>query len=204
MGGKLKIFKYAGAGLLFLSLLPLFSCARPTGIGIGGRYLDGKMELIRRSDGDLNKAVDLLESVVMEDPLYKDSLMLLARAYYKKGRYGGAMQVAQRSLSINPKDEIAWIILGLIQLRLGDNDNGLESLKGGLTLLSQVSKPGYRDVEAWDPKGSVRNALSRTVFITLKGVSYRDDIIRSAEQLLATIDHEEWMGAADQALDRRT
>lgn len=200
----LIIFKYAGAGLLALSLLLSFSCAHPTGIGIGGRYLDGKMELIRRSNGDLTKAVDLLESVVMEDPLYKDSLTLLARAYYQKGRYRDAMQVAQRSLSINSKDEIAWITQGLIQLRLGDNDNGLESLKGGLTLLSQVSKSGYRDIEAWDPKRSVRNALSRTVFVTLKGVYHKDDIIGSAEQLLVIIDNEEWMGAADQALDRRS
>ena len=197
-------FKHIGVTLLMLGLAPILACVRPAGIGIGGRYLDGKMELIRRSGSNLNKAVDLLESVAMEEPLYEDSLTLLSRAYYRKGRYHDAIQVAQRSLAINRKDEIAWIILGLTQLHTGDHEKGMEALKGGLTLLSQVSKPGYRDIEAWDRKGSVRNALSRAAFITLKGISEKEAIIRNAEQLLTAIDDEEWLAKAEESLDRRT
>lgn len=181
----------------------LLGCARPSGVGVAGRYIDGKAELIKNGAGDTTKAVNLLESVAKDDPFYKDSLTLLVWAYYRSGRYRDALQMAQRSLAVNAKDEIAWIAFGLTQLRLGDDDAGLESLKGGITLLSKASKPGYRGIDFWDRQGSVRRALSRTAFFVMKGVGEKDTIIRSAEHLLSTIDQEEWTGRIEQEEERR-
>lgn len=155
--------------LLAISCLSFLACRRPPGFGLGGRYLDGKAELTKPRGGDINKAISLLESVALEGPLYKDSLTLLGWAYYKKARYRDAFQILKRALAANPKDEIAWIILGLTQLQLGDNENGLESLKGGLTLLSRASKDGYRGIKSWDRGGVVRSALRKAVFFSYEG-----------------------------------
>ena len=186
-----------------VSCFALLGCARPSGLGVAGRYIDGKDELIKNRGSDLTKAIALLESVAREDPLYKDSLTLLMRAYYERGRYDDALQMAQRSLAVNSKDEITWIALGLTQLRLGYDDAGLKSLKAGITLLSKASKPGYRGISFWDRQGLVRRAVSRTALITMKGVSEKDDIIRSAEHLLSTVDQEEWTGRIEQEEEQR-
>jgi len=184
-----------------ISFFPVLGC-RPQGIGIGGRYLDGKLHLVTR--GDVNEAIAKLESVVRQDPLYKDSLTLLGRAYYKSRSYRDALQILKRSLVVNPNDEIAWITLGMTQLRLGDDRNGLESFKGGLTLLSKVSKDGYRDLEFWDIKGSVRRALRKAIFFSSKGLKEKRKIIRIGEILLSRIDDEEWRGKGEENIEEQT
>lgn len=173
------------------------SCWRPAGIGVGGRYLDAKLEVVKPRGGDLNKAVSNLEDVVVRDPFYRDSLTLLGRAYYKQGRYRDALQVLKRSLAVNREDEIAWIALGLTQLRLGDGANGLESLKGGLTLLSKASRDGYKGIQFWDRNGHVRVALRRAVLAVAKGLEDGEGVIRSGEVLLARVDDEEWFGSVE-------
>lgn len=189
--------------LLAISCLSFLACGRPPGFGLGGRYLDGKDELTKPRGGDINKAISLLETVALEDPLYKDSLTLLGRAYYKKARYRDTFQILKRALAANPKDEIAWITLGLTQLQLGDNENGLESLKGGLTLLSHASKDGYRGIKSWDKKGLVRSALRKAVFLAMKGLEEKLNIIRTGEQLLSMIDREEGVGKIEQEEEAR-
>lgn len=189
--------------LLFLGVLWSMGCARPSGVGLGGRYLDAKSELTKRRGGDLDKAVSLLEGIAVQDPLYKNNLTLLVRAYYKKGRYPDALQMARRALAINPQDEITWITLGLAQLRTRDEANGLESLKGGLSLLSKVSKDGYRGIEFWDRRRVVRNSISKTAFLVMKGIEEKENIIRSGDHLLIAIDDEEYIGRGEQQEERR-
>jgi len=111
---------YASGYLLIsiFSLLLAVSCWRPQGFGIGGRYLDARLE-ISNPRGNLEEAIAKLEYVVRRDPSYKDSLTLLGRAYYKRARYQDAYQVLRRALTANRQDEIAWITLGLTQLRSG-------------------------------------------------------------------------------------
>lgn len=179
---------------LFLTLLVFLpACARPPGIGIGGRYLDAKSEITRRG-GNVQVAIQKLEDVVQKDPFYRDSLTLLGRAYYLDGRYGAAFQILKRALVVNQKDEIAWIALGLAQLRLGDDQQGLESLKGGITLLNQALKDGYKGIEFWDRNGLVRTALRRTVLLVTKGLEAKAEIIQSGETLLSRVDDEERYG----------
>ena len=175
------------------------SCGRPAGIGIGGRYLDGKLE-VGRPRGNINKAISRLEYVVSLNPLYRDSLTVLGRAYYKGRRYRDAFQILKRALVVNQRDEIAWITLGLTQLRLGDDERGLESIKGGLTLVAKVSKDGYKGLETWDLNGVVRRALRKAIFFASKGLEEKRKIIRGGEILLARIDDEERLVISEEFL----
>ncbi|MFQ5849005.1 MAG: tetratricopeptide repeat protein [Candidatus Binatia bacterium] len=182
---------------LLFTILFVVACGRPSGFGIGGRYLDAKSEIVKRR-GNINRAITKLEYVVRRDPFYEDSLTLLGRAYYKRGRYQDAFEILKRALAVNPEDEIAWIMLGLTQLRLGDDIRGLESFKGGLTLLSKVSKDGYRGLDFWDKNRLVRSALRKAILYVSKGLEEKKRIIQSGEILLARIDDEEWFGKREQ------
>jgi len=171
--------------------------------GIGGRYAEGKAEVTKSRGGNLDRAILSLEAVVRQDPTYEDSLTLLGRAYYKKGRYGDARQILERALVVNKEDEIAWLALGLAQMRLGEDQKGLETVKGALTLLGQAMKDGYRDYPEWDLNRVVRTSLRRSVVQATKGLEEKNDLIRSLEVLLDRIDDEEWRQGRDRVIDER-
>jgi tetratricopeptide (TPR) repeat protein len=194
--------------LFALSLLALLSaCALGSHdiprFGIGGRYQQGKDQFLRGRGGNMDKAIAGLESVVTEDPAYKDSLTLLARAYYNRQRYKDAFLILQRALAVNKEDEIAWLVLGLTQLHLGQDESGMESLKGGITLLARSAKTGYRGYEDWDTKGNVRVALRRIVLLAMKGSDEKQDLIQATERLLARIDDEENFQIVDSRIQER-
>ena len=152
---------------------------------------------------DVGKAIVALESVVRQDPTYRDSLTLLGWAYYRKGRYQDAFQILQRALAINKEDEIAWLVLGLAQLRLGADQDGMNSVKGGITLLGIVSTDGYRGYEQWDRAGVVRSAIRRSVMaIRRRGLDDKKRVIRSVEIALQRVAEEEWeqVGETSQTL----
>jgi tetratricopeptide (TPR) repeat protein len=159
--------------------------------GIGGRYEEGRDQFLRGRSGSMDKAVEALESVVSQDPTYKNSLMYLGRAYYKKGRYQDAFAVLQRALAVDKDDEQAWLALGLTQLRLGQTEKGIESLKGGVTLANKVMVDGYHNYIYWDTRGIIRASLRRSAFLLTKGVEEKDNIIQSTDRLLILIDDEE-------------
>ena len=159
--------------------------------GVAGRYTEGREQFTRGRGGDMDKAVAALEAVVKEDPTYKDSLTLLGRAYYRKARYQDASQILQRALVVNKDDEIAWVTLGMAQLQLGDDQRGIETLKGGITLVSKVAVLGYRNYPEWDVKGGVRAAIRRSAFEITKGVEAKQEILRSCDTLLSRMDDEE-------------
>lgn len=139
----------------------------------------------------MDRAVAALEYVVSQDPTYKQSLTYLGRAYYRKGRYQDAFAVLQRALAVDKEDELAWLALGLTQLRLNQNEKGIESLKGGLTLANKVWVDGYHNYRFWDSRGVVRASLRRSAFLLTKGVEEKDNIIQNTDRLLALVDEEE-------------
>ena len=191
--------------LLAFSFHSMSGCSRPDWyVGVGGKYNEAKLELVRRTGGNVDKAIVNLESIVQQDPTYRDSLTLLGRGYYKKGRYFDAHMILQRALAVNKDDEIAWVVFGLTQLRLGDNQKGLESLKGGLTLLSRAMKDGYRGFEAWDLSGRVRSSLQRSALLVIKGLDDRENLISTTDVLLARIDEEEWLQSRERSIERVT
>jgi tetratricopeptide (TPR) repeat protein len=180
---------------LMLILSMILGCSRPDlFIGTGGRYNAGREEVSKQRGANIDKAIVNLEAVAREDPTYKDTLTLLGRAYYRRERYNDAKLILQRALVVNQKDEIAWLILGVTQLRLGENDAGLQSIRGGLTLLSKANQEGYRGYEVWDRGGTVKIAVRRAVIDAQKGLDAgnKDALIRSIETTLASIDREEF------------
>lgn len=204
--GTLSNHRHLAISYLLLAISVSFASACSFAIprfGIGGRYNEGRDEVTRRRGGNVDKAIVALESVVKEDPTYRDSLTLLARAYYKKDRYQDAYLILQRALALNKEDEIAWIVLGLTQLRLGDDQNGLDSIKGGLTLLSREMRDGYRGFPQWDRRGVVGSSLRRSVFLATKGLEEKENLIKATENLLAEIDDEERFQRGDVSLQER-
>jgi tetratricopeptide (TPR) repeat protein len=182
------------SGLVSVVLLAIFSFACSHAIprfGVGGRYEEGREQFLRGRAGDMDTAVAALEYVVSQDPTYKFSLMYLGRAYYRKGRYQDAFAVLQRALAVNDDDEQAWLALGLTQLRLGQNDKGIESLKGGVTLANKVMVDGYHNYIYWDTRGLIRASLRRSAFLLTKGIDEKNNIIQNTDRLLALIDDEE-------------
>jgi hypothetical protein len=189
-----------------VSLLMISGCiSRPDWfVGTGGKYNEANLELIRGRSADLDKAIGSLHTVVQADPTYKDTLTLLGKAYYRKGRYSDAYSITQRALAVNKDDEIAWLIYGLTQLRVGENTKGFETVKGGLTLLGKAMRDQYRGYPAWDLRGTVRAALNRAVFQALKGLEERENLIQITEQVLTRVDEEEWFQRHDKVIDKAT
>lgn len=159
--------------------------------GVGGRYEEGREQFLRGRGGNMDTAVVSLEYVVSQDPTYKNSLMYLGRAYYRKGRYQDAFALLQRAVAVNQEDEQAWIALGVTQMRLGQVDKGLESLKGGITLASKVMVDGYHNYIYWDTRGTIHAQMRRAAFLITKGPDEKENIIQSTDRLLAMIDDEE-------------
>ena len=158
--------------------------------GVGGHYEEGKEQFLRGRSGNMDVAVTALESVVSQDPTYKDSMTYLGRAYYNKGRYQDAYALLQRAVVINRDDEMAWIAFGLSQLRLGQNDAGIESLKGGITMASKVMVDGYHNLIYFDTRGLIKAQIRRSAFLITKGIEEKNDIIASTDRLLALVDDE--------------
>jgi tetratricopeptide (TPR) repeat protein len=177
--------------LTMIVVLASIGCNHPIPrFGIGGRYEEGRDQFFRGKGGNMDRAVEALEYVVSRDPLYKDSLTYLGRAYYRKGRYQDAFAILQRAVAVNKDDEVAWIALGLTQMRLGQTDKGMESLKGGITLAHKVMVEGYDNHKLWDSRGVVRGALRRSAFLLAKGVEEKENILQANDRLLALVDDE--------------
>ena len=175
-------------------------------LGTGGRYLEGRHQFLRGRGGDMDTAIEALQAVVKDDPTYKDSMTLLGRAYYRKAYYDISRQLFERALLINKEDEVAWLNLGLAQLRLGQEDAGMETLGGAITLVSKVSRggsPGYRGYQYWDSKGVVRTAISRSVVAYKKGLEEKDGLIRAVEIILLRMDDEENFQRIDKSREWR-
>ena len=185
---------------LALVTAALAGCWRPAGIGVAGKYNDAILELGKtRKGGNTRKAIVDLQYVVSRDPTYRDSLTQLGRAYYYAGRYTAAMEVLKRAVAVNKNDEIGWLVVGLTQFRLGEDEKGLASYKGGLTLLAKATRDGYREftAEFWDVNGTVRRALRRNISLAREGISRKSRLIVAGEDLLHRIDRQLYEAEAD-------
>jgi tetratricopeptide (TPR) repeat protein len=179
------------AACLLISVFLSLACnhAIPR-FGIGGRYEEGREQFLRGRSGSMEVAITALESVVSQDPTYKDSLTYLGRAYYRTNQLQPAYAVLQRALIVNKDDEMAWMAFGATQLRLGQNDAGIESLKGGITLASKVMVDGYHDLIYFDTRGLIRAEIRRSAFLLTKGIDEKTNIIATTDRLMALVDDE--------------
>jgi len=192
-----KVKRYVLAVVLILGSLSLSACgvdlfsSSIPRFGIGGKYNEGREQFTRGRGGNMDVAIADLEEVVREDPTYRDSLTLLGRAYYRKERYRDARQILQRAVVVNKEDEIAWLTLGMAELQLGDDEKAIDTLKGGVTLVSKVAVYGYRGYPEWDVRHTVRAAISRAAFEITKGPENKNGILSACNTLLARMDDEE-------------
>jgi tetratricopeptide (TPR) repeat protein len=187
----LRIFLRSAMSLALFALLSGCMSSVPRW-GTGGHYEGGREEFLRGKGGNMDRAITELEAVVRENPTYKDSLTLLGRAYYNKTRYEDAAAILQRAVAINKDDEIAWIVLGAARLRLNQDEQGIEALKGGITLLSKATTvDGYRDYPMWDTRGIIRASIRRTAFVLTKEGSNKQEVLNEVNTLLARIDEED-------------
>jgi tetratricopeptide (TPR) repeat protein len=177
-----------------ISIQFVAGCSRPDWfVGVNGAYNEGKFEVMRRINGNLDKAIGNFEYIAKENPAYRDTLTLLGRAYYKKARYRDSHVILQRAVALNNQDDFAWLQFGAVQLRLGDDERGLESVRGGLTLYTKATATDkYRGYTGWDPAGKVRIASRRAVFVALKGLEQKEDLIKSVEAVLLAVEDEEF------------
>jgi len=152
----------------------------------------------------VRQAVPLLEAIAQKDPTYRDTLTLLGRAYYQQKRYQLAQQILQRALKVSNEDEIAWLLLGLTQLRMNHDQKGLESLKGGLSLLYRATRDGYLGYEAWDTNKLVRSAIRSAIFQVQKGgLENKERLIRAGELILYRIDEEVFFQQGDALIEEQ-
>jgi len=172
-------------------------------VGAAGHYYEAREQFLKGRGGNMDKAIADLDGIVRQDPTYRDSLTLLGRAYYNQGTYETSRQILQRAVRVNKEDEIAWMTLGMAQLRLGEDDKGFETLQGAVTLLSKASKPGYRNYPEWDGKGLVRSYISRSVIELRKGPEAKQSLLRTCEALLARMDDEEYYQRQTAKVQRR-
>ncbi len=165
---------------------------------VNDKYEHAK-SLLRRSERT-NEATAYLESVVRKNPHYLDAQTLLGRGYYRQGRYQAALQSLHSAILVNKEDEIAWLLYGLTQLRLGDDQKGLESMKGGLVgLYKKATKNDYRGYESWDKNKLVQSSIRRLIYQIQKGgLDNKQRLIRSGELILIRIDDE----VSDQSGDK--
>jgi len=210
-GRKVKHLSLFGSGLVLGLVVSLLAsgCSvldfRLPALGKAGKYKTSKKELAKPRGAGASTAVPLLEAIVKDDPFYRDTLTLLGRAYYQQRRFPAALQILQRAVLVNNEDEIAWLLLGLTQLRLGDDQRGLESLKGGLSLLYQkATKYGYLGYESWDLNKLVQSSIRRAIFQLQKGgLENKQRLIRSGELILIRIDDEVSDQSGDKAIEEQ-
>lgn len=206
---KIKINRHPFALYCFLtvgSVVFLVACSRPTvlvGMGTDGKYQQAREEITRRRGGNADVAITTLEGIVQQDPMYRDSLTLLGRAYYAKARYWDARAILQRAVAVNQQDEIAWLVLGAALLRTGEDVKGLDAIKGGLTLLNKVSGEGYRGYQYWDRNGRVKGGVRRAVFAALKGTDEKENLVSTVDSVLRAVDEEEWYQQIEGTKERR-
>ncbi len=109
----------AASALIMIAIMNLACSHSIPRFGIGGRYEEGREQFLRGRAGDMDTAVVALETVVSQDPTYKDSLTYLGRAYYRKARFQDSHAILQRALVVNKDDEIAWISVRTHSTSLG-------------------------------------------------------------------------------------
>lgn len=179
--------------IFFLFTALVSGCGiRPPALGTAGQYRTGRSLLIQGRTDNIADSVPYFEAVAKKDPFYRDTLTLLGRALYYQGAYQDAFQLLQRALAVNKEDEIAWLTLGLTQLRMKEDEKGFENLKTGVALVNKVSKNGYRGYVRWDINGLIRASVRRAIVVVSKdGLGAKEELIRTGEQILRRIDDEE-------------
>lgn len=144
--------------------LLLSGCAS---ILVSGDFQSGREALLTNND---QRALGYFQSVAQKDPnyvfvadLFREGVWTyLGRVQYKLGRYEEARQSFERTLSIDPNDNLARLYLGLTLARRTNSAQGLKEIQAGLQGLydlleyMQASRPF---TALWDPQQQIRSEI---------------------------------------------
>ncbi len=90
----------------------------------------------------------------------------LGRADYETKRYASARRLLQQAIAINKNDNVARLYLGLTLAQMGDRENGLKEIQGGLkglydwiVYVRKNFSAGNEYGQFWDQNGTIRAAI---------------------------------------------
>jgi choline-sulfatase len=109
-----------------------------------GQHIKFMMARAHLAEGAPEKAVELLESLVQEEPDNPGAFALLAQLYRRAGRLTEAVEAYQRVLALRPDDAVIRLDAGRLLGELGRIDDAVEQLR-------QVAQemPKYPDAHAY-------------------------------------------------------
>ena len=155
--------------------------------------------------GDLPKAVQLYEAILLEQPRDFDALYGLAIARLQEGQLEDSLQAVRQALSINNAFADGWCVQGMLLLRLNQAQEALSSFNAALalkpdfiealsrraTVLEQLDQPEEalmsldhmlklrpEDAAGWNNRGGILVSLGRV-----------DEALQSFERCLALQPH---------------
>ena len=155
--------------MFWLSVL-LSGCAN---YQVGGDVQAGVQALLA---GNNQTALSYFQAAAQQDPNYIYSGLLnqgvlsyLGRAQYLSKDYTQARQTLEKALRQNKTDNLARLYLGLTQVRLGDNETGLNNIETSMKRINAWLKylKGNFPGEGWDPSGVIEGgSLSALAMIS--------------------------------------
>jgi len=165
-----RIYAFA----LLASLLGASSCAS---FRAGTDVAAGRKAYLIESN---ETALSHFQSAAQADPTYiygaalpQNTLSYLGRTEYLTGRFPQARQTLQKALSTNTDPNMVRLYLGLTLARIGDRQQGLKEIEGGmrglydwLNYFTEAFRFNYG--RFWDPRGEIRSAI-QTQLATLRG-----------------------------------
>lgn len=72
------------------------------------------------SQGDLDGAIAMLETLLLDEPTHFDSQLSLGMAFYRKGDYAAAIREGLKAEKLNPKEQLVHTNLSLFYMKAGD------------------------------------------------------------------------------------
>jgi tetratricopeptide (TPR) repeat protein len=85
-------------------------------------------------DGQVDKAIGILETALVHDPDHPDFLVYLASMYEEKKAYDKALALLKHAIEVDPENERAYFRLGVVYDKLDRKEDSIAAMKQVLVL----------------------------------------------------------------------
>ena len=184
------------SSILFSLAIYLSGCAS---IQTAGDVTQGRQAyLIGNNEAALSyfqRAAQRDPDYIYGTPLRQGVWSYVGRTEYTVGRLAQARQSLERALSMNQREDIARLYLGMTLAREGDRQRGLKEIDGGMRgihgWLEDISQTLRFSVgKHWDPQRQIRSEIQTTLtMISMPSVDW-DKVIASGEWVGKTMEAE--------------
>jgi tetratricopeptide (TPR) repeat protein len=124
--------------------------------------LGAATDLARERSGDddasMQRIIDILESVLREDPEVIDAWFMLGTQHLRRGDPAKAVEYFKRTLSLKPDYDLAVMNLAQAYRRLGDDDAALAGFERYLEIDPKDPFVRYQMGEVWLDRGELGRA----------------------------------------------